>query len=511
MKRTTEITLDQIGSKSLSTLAKGAKLSLDVPMSCTGSTNNPIDIASDYAWVLFAAELLAPHVTSLSHLPATIGHAHSERLVFTLRNPTGCAAALRRIKLAFDQDQPPESEDARIEALEFESALTDYPHVSFPELGDSFLANYVHGLEATFGDDELEQCYCDFPTWRYGFWKSFLSQEAGADLYASIDAWILPHTVELSTLLRYLGWKGTGTRTILHSAQSVRIGSLPWILASDSLCVRVPTRQLSSAAQCWYQALSATAQPARQSSGSAIVDAETDYLSTQPEAQWSVSEDGSIVSVGLADVQFLTFLEPSSKVRPEDLRVYLRAAEDSRMLLSAHCGLPESPLDWTQLDPNAFEELCYDTLLRCERFDPIKMRKLGSALSRDGGRDIEAWTQTRPGAPAKKWIYQCKFSATAGRSLAGSKVAISDVVDQYSADGFGVMTNLVIDATLYDKLDGIAKTRSQAGRALLVDTWSVYELERFLYPKRDLLARYFGHQRRRTGSRGTPALPGSML
>ena len=110
---------------------------------------------------------------------------------------------------------------------------------------------------------------------------------------------------------------------------------------------------------------------------------------------------------------------------------------------------------------------------------------MGSSRSRDGGRDLLAKTRSRHGHPSESWIIQCKHT-NSRKSLSGSQVQISDVVDQYECQGFGVMTNVVIDSTLFDKLDAIAMKRN-IGKL----TWSGMELERFLQSHVDLIQKYF--------------------
>ena len=94
----------------------------------------------------------------------------------------------------------------------------------------------------------------------------------------------------------------------------------------------------------------------------------------------------------------------------------------------------------------------------------------------------------RLGKPPVKWIAPCKLIRDGG-SLSSKKVEVSDTVDQYGAGGFCVMTSGVIDSTLYDKLDGIARNRS-----MQVDTWSKLELERFLIRHPVVYQRYFKNQ-----------------
>jgi hypothetical protein len=141
---------------------------------------------------------------------------------------------------------------------------------------------------------------------------------------------------------------------------------------------------------------------------------------------------------------------------------------------------------WDQITDDQFEELCYDIIIQSERFNPNTIRKMGKSKSRDGGRDItiEESRFFSLGLP-KKYIVQCKLVKT-GKSLSGSKINMSDTIDQYEAKGYIVMTNGVIDPTLFDKLDMIAKTKE-----VKTDTWSKYEIERFLARRPDIKKRYF--------------------
>ena len=141
---------------------------------------------------------------------------------------------------------------------------------------------------------------------------------------------------------------------------------------------------------------------------------------------------------------------------------------------------------WDKLDDNQFEELCYDVINY--RHQPTKILKMGKSRSRDGGRDIVFHTTGRAGQPPVKWIVQCKLIRD-GSSLAGSKVQVADPVDQYGAGGFCVMTSGVIDSTLYDKLEGVARNRG-----IEIDWWSRLELERFLARHTELRDRYFGKE-----------------
>jgi hypothetical protein len=111
---------------------------------------------------------------------------------------------------------------------------------------------------------------------------------------------------------------------------------------------------------------------------------------------------------------------------------------------------------------------------------------MGKSRSRDGGRDIVVYTNERPGISKKMYIFQCKFTKTSP-SLSAQKVEnISDTVVQYGAQGYGVMTPVLIDATLYDRIDAICNNFH-----IESDNWSGLEIERFIARHPNLRKRHF--------------------
>ncbi len=139
------------------------------------------------------------------------------------------------------------------------------------------------------------------------------------------------------------------------------------------------------------------------------------------------------------------------------------------------------------MNEDSFEDLCYDILYNHPRFDSQTIRKMGKSKSRDGGRDITIMTKQTPTANAALYIFQCKF-ITNNQSLSASRLAnAANVIMQFGAKGYGVFTNTVIDATLYDMLDGFE-------RNFQIDTsqtMSVYELERLINRHRVLKNKFF--------------------
>ena len=143
--------------------------------------------------------------------------------------------------------------------------------------------------------------------------------------------------------------------------------------------------------------------------------------------------------------------------------------------------------DWKLLSDERFEQLCYDIVYIHPKFDSETIKKMGKSRSRDGGRDIVVYEKKNVhGEKPRKWIFQCKL-ITDNTSLSATKLAdVGDMLEQYDAEGFGVMTSSFIDATLYDKLEKICQKRMVKELH-----FSVFEIERLLARNTALKSRYF--------------------
>ncbi|MDM3844113.1 MAG: pentapeptide repeat-containing protein [Aphanizomenon gracile PMC638.10] len=139
---------------------------------------------------------------------------------------------------------------------------------------------------------------------------------------------------------------------------------------------------------------------------------------------------------------------------------------------------------WNQLNDEQFELLCYDIIK--EKHHPNEIHKIGKSRSRDGGRDIVFYKRTDINKKPIKWIAQCKLKSDKG-SLGSSQVPhIRDMLDQYNAEGFCILTSGIIDATLHDRLDTLKEDKG-----FEVERWSYLEIERFLAEHPEIKARYF--------------------
>lgn len=416
---------------------------------------------------------------------------------------------------------------------EFQGAMADLSDeidtrcLHFPELGDKYMANMVIGIEEISGDDEeFETMYLQYPERRHGYWRSCISSYLGYDLYGSIWAWILPHDLDspkieqdvATALVRYGGFdEGT---PILEAAQLITIGNLPPIVLNRSAMACYPLEGVREAQDCVAAIWNSRFQEQHSFVNGEAAQAVHNLLSgntnsTRNKISVRLSEDGYILIVQDLLAQYVFFKQTYNSYRPrtetdnyeKDLlgnvtgesrtlwevptrsqTPFWEAVDKFSEVLGQLEGNPvEVKLDWNEFNDEKFEQLCYDILRMSERFDPNTARKMGKSKSRDGGRDIEIFTRQRIGVPALKWVVQCKFSKGSS-SLSGSKVVVSDVIDEHNAGGFCVMTNTLIDSTLHDKLESIARNRN-----VEVDEWDVLRIERTLArPRyRNVKKRYF--------------------
>lgn len=467
-----------------SLVRRAAVFRLDFPLRSLGFSGNPGDIADDYMDASYFGEKLARHCSSIA---ATTVHGKIESAVRFAMVPLDAAqlvAELRRIAPGFAYDEP--DIDIREEMAEFEDNIFE-ADLKLTQLADSYMANFLAGDRY---DENTEYWHARIPSLRSGFWPSFASRSEGTQFYVS-QRWngfwiVLGDRAATERLLAHHGGFG-GTASRLFDSASLRLGNHPHVVMTPGAFIEVTSRDFERALLCLRRYI-APKLPAEKNGVKPWA-----RFGRRPEIEWdrwygfswAMTEDGDVVVCGDDQVHFVAFYQTDHRLRPESVQKLLADADHVIGVSRRHLGLDVVPQDWRRLTPERFEELCYEVLLRTGKFDERSFRKHGRTKSRDGGRDIEAWTLPRVNEPSEKWIFQCKFIAS-GSALSGTKLVISDVIEQYDAKGFGIMTNEVIDSTLYDKLDKITGTR-RVGR----DTWDGARLQRFLAARPDLFNRFF--------------------
>lgn len=463
-----------------------AEIVVTVPCWSIGKTNSHLDIAYDYLKALYVGETLIACCEEISIKKVYWDDAmHLQNVYFILhiRDVVELAKALMYLSPAFKNPReylksevkgypegwfPDDFDEESPETIRFYEDIAKFEEnlyqcvLHFPELADSYFANYIHGYES----EGIELDTTAHPEYKYKFWQSFLSQKVGFNFYVSTESWILPLNVDIENLLIEQGSFRLGVPD-LYEAIPLMMGNLTPIVYNKYCVTAYPLDEIAQAKKCAEEIFS----------GQLHKDFEGRPLNIISRVL--LDKERSLLVASDQIAQYLFFGDSLPVVSPDVLSIIL----DSLPILSSLSGEQISiSCPWHELDDDQFEELCYYVVLA--HFHPAKLAKMGKSRSRDGGRDI-VFEIVRLGKPNENWIVQCKLIRDGG-SLTSRKVEVSDTIDQYGADGYCVMTTGLIDATLRDKLEGIKRNRK-----IQYETWSRLELERFLARHLDIVHRYF--------------------
>jgi hypothetical protein len=477
---TTDFTIDSLTKYIL----QSQEIEFIVYCSSFGSANSNLDIAEDYLFALFLGESIHPFCKS------AYCKVQSSSICFivNINNAQDFASSIFQL-LNEDQDMFEHS------LRTFEANLNKYK-IFFHDLADSYMANWIAGIEdLSLNEGDIEDIYRRYPEQKFGFWRSFVSHHIGYDVYTSPWAWIIPYNEKqgetphnLNSLL--LTYGGFGEIPIVEESINFSLGNLHPVVVNSSTIMRFPEKGFRKAQVC-----------------AASIIKEDNFLFSQSYSDERMSfkiltsEDGGLMIILDRLAQYIFFANNrfySSDTGLTFTSINLPVEQDYQSgfdkLSDIFGSLAGNNIDiscpWEKIDDEKFEQLCYDLVSYSSNFDPDSRQKMGKSRSRDGGRDIEVYTHERLGKPRAKWIVQCKL-LTGGKSLSGSKVQVSDVIDQYGAEGFFVMTSGVIDATLHDKLNDIGRNRN-----IEIKRWDYLQIERILAkPKyKNIRKRYFGEK-----------------
>lgn len=466
---------------------------LYVPCNSIGNTQNSIDIANDYLFALYVGEVLHPYCSTIKSALHDKGVSFS----FQISNAS-IANEIHNLACLL-------SDEGYEEYCEVTSDYSERIHntkIHFPDLADAYMVNMIHDSDygyvtEDFNDEDLIDH--ENPEYFFGFWKSFASASLGFDIYVSSWSWIvprgndgyLPKNLSIQHLLESFGGYGPNVPS-LTNALHVSISGHPELVVNSHVILFFPEDAYRQARQCvnWIYR-----KAVNQNVYEASDPLEPNYLATKEITLIMASEEGSVLVVTDSVACYIFIQDDNSAVqcqRPVTdmaLRAYLGQLESILEHFAEYLGIQvKTECPWDQLNDEQFEELCYHLLSNSERFDPDSVKKLGKSRSRDGGRDFVANTRKQFGQKPAKWIFQCKL-LTKAKSLGANRIQVSDLIDQYGAQGYCIITNVSIDATLHDKLDAIA-----ANKRIDVDKWDVYHLERLLASprNRNIRQRYFG-------------------
>jgi hypothetical protein len=404
----------------------------------------------------------------------------------------------------------------------FKENLHKLPIV-FPELANDYLANYISGqyyeIQGNFDDEEEADSrfftaeFKEFPERQFQFWEMVKAGQQGRT-YGSRNTWIITPDADLQKTINNFS---ESENIKFEPAELFVINNISYLI-SRGLLIHFPFDELIRARACIYSAIERPnllekndwirslltyephnnpLQPPPETADNSyyeLLNLDRDAVDNQLPAmfrpgltlQYFVSSFGDQALVVDNDYQYLIW--NISKPNQQELLLLNKKLSAIFLVATRLAGISaEIKCPWKDLDDDAFEELCMDILSINPGFNQSTVRKMGKSRSRDGGRDIEIWTHRRFQYEPEKFIFQCKLLKK-GTSLTATKVQdISDTVEQFGARGYGIMTNVVIDATLYDKLDRLALNRS-----MKIESYSVYNLERALLLFPNIREKYFG-------------------
>lgn len=483
--------LDQVAACFSRSLAEGQGLTVAVPLPSFGSSNSYLDITADLADASFVAECLGRCAQQRRFEWVRSGHLEKLHLTVSGYLPNVMANELARMSILFDYD------NSEIDALrdEYESILeqcADHQELIatrdlvFPELADLYLVNLLHGAYHEWEPDAVLEELKVYPEHRYGFFVSRAVRPLGKAALSSTSEWIITGDVDFADFEIEADLNHEELlpgRMFLTNDAAIFVG--------NHATVRISTETLLNALACGDDYLWRNVQNQEVYEFLRFRGVPLSGATAQNESRMEacIGEFGARVLLRCQDFSVL-FLDTALVSHAERTRYAALLAE---LEISVRDGEPctsDISLPWSLIDDEGFEQLCYDYVFAHPDFDKDRIEKIGKSRSRDGGRDIVAWTEpdrskTRP---AVKFIFQCKHIGPTSSLSPKHITAIGDTLEQYSADGYGVMCSGYIDATLHDRIDAISVGR-QLSAPRKIDR---FVLERFLARRPHLVKRYFG-------------------
>jgi len=449
-----------------------------IPLPNLGSTQSHYNICSDLANASYAAENLGVHAKSLKVYFEETKYSSCYKLILTEPSP-GIWDVFKQCAMLFsgDENEITASWDLDLVYIyclvgDFEDEI-DSINALAPDIIDHYNMNLVYGV---YRDSEYEEVakhgLRQFPERNIGYCRSAASSKIGADCYVSTQRWAIPSDLDLD-------WFFTVTNEKFRLSQfeeaSQYVAGDEVFEFGKTVAIRFNISDYKSCGivtkyliKCGKPKKKQWPQPA-----------------AALRKRCLVHETGAVALID--DGVFIHVLYYQQKLSRLDTQKMVASLGELAASAAELTGLGKSiTMPWQTLNDEQFESLCYDVIWLDPRFDDTTIKKMGKSRSRDGGRDIVVHEKSRAGQPGRKWIFQCKLVRD-NSSLTPSKVQnIGDMLEQYGAEGFGLMTSTVIDPTLTDRVEAICKSRN-----LAEGHFDVFQLERVLARNQGIRARYF--------------------
>lgn len=446
-----------------STISSSKKVQVEVRLPSLGYASSYLDICDELREASFVLESLSDKFkcSEVRRISETMNNRFS--ISISEFSPDALCDELLNlqwaIKSSADCGLGSSPTDVMREAIEdFEESIHSRI-LAHPEIIDDYLANKVGGAYYEAPTELAYHCK-NHPERAFGFWKSPYYYGQQVTPLNSLSSSIIPKSIDLQKALERLGMN---QELELLGAELITDGRTARFL-TEGATLATPAINLYRAISCL-----------------SLLDLQNESYDQQ-----------NVIGQSVSDFKDLAFIETGDywivihDVSDEPTHSYAKKLSQITSNIESGILIDDTfEIDWSLVNDEHFEEICYDIIYRTPTFDRSTIRKMGNSRSRDGGRDIVVYTKESPGAPARMFIFQCKCLSPK-RSLTTTNLgAISDVIDQYGAEGYGVMTTGIIDPTVYDRLEAIGKRRG-----ISIRTFSRMEVERFLARRPELLEKY---------------------
>lgn len=439
-----------------------------------GSCQSSIDVMQDHLEMAFICEKLSQYSKIMKYERDYDKH-HPEILITLIPNYNEAALLAKELQyvstLKAEKSEPnrEELEDLMAEIQDFEDSIEQISFNFTDEIED-YYANYVNqGLyeiadEFILGDEEEKEeyilsCFDKNPEWKYGFWKNHIQNIPKESLYFSSFCWIIRNDIDVNSILS----KHSGIEKVVFD-DSVLFENL---IINDFAAIDFSSLKNFDQAISFINSLDS---------------------SNNKNFTVCISQNFDVIKILYAGYYIVYF--DFHRIREDVLKEMYEKTSLLREKLSVLLGFSKDiSCDWNKLTDESFEELCYDIIYNNIKFDNQTIRKMGKSKSRDGGRDIVVYTKSQYGDSAKKYIVQCKLLKKSSSLTKSMMNNASNVIMEYEADGYIVMTNAVIDSGLYDMLDGFNRNHQMHTDTTI--NYSKFEMERYLARNVNIKQQYF--------------------
>lgn len=506
-----EIYLDDIDVDDIKNIKQIADVDIEVfiPLESVGFSSSYLDFCDDYLEAIWTAERLADacqHARAVSYYNSK-NYKSYIRLCLTIPNHMFYEALEECIVLY--KRGGGGNDNAELKYLEIRDAVLSIEdeleglNAKVPSLHDDYYANLIGGKYYEMmsdAPDEYRQEITKYPERTLGFWKSAYSNALGIRCYASSDSWVLPNAVDINRFFKVTE-QNYNFENFIPSSILVLQG-VSYVI-SDVIISHFPMKHYFKCKVCssfelrrdedrwpldpfdWSNSTFTYSHFDNLRWGE--IGHDSSLLAPKPfNERCYVDPNGTLIIVD--DGDFYHLLYDTAELNLSQMKKLNDTLGEALLSTGINIGFSEAvTYDWSSIDDEQFEKICYDIIYSHPRFNNETIRKLGKSRSRDGGRDIQVYDNPigrlmRP----KKWIFQCKLVTGAGSLSATKLMDVGDMLDSYDVEGFGVFTNTLIDATLYDKLDRVCSKRNVEQL-----NFSALEIEKELIRKPYIRMKYF--------------------